>query len=78
LAVAWPGNGPLPYSVFTYVMLTHPALTALRLFLAREDGDTMSQIVWSVGFILLVGVIAVVVGPELGADWREFVGRPTK
>jgi len=59
-------------------MLTHPAVTALRTFLSREDGDTMSQIVWSVGFILLVGVIAVVVGPELGADWREFVGRPTK
>ena len=53
-------------------------MTALRTFLSREDGDTMSQIVWSVGFILLVGVIAVVVGPELGADWREFVGRPTR
>ena len=59
-------------------MLTHPGMTALRTFLSREDGDTMSQIVWSVGFILLVGVIAVVVGPELGADWREFVGRPTR
>jgi len=59
-------------------MLTHPALTALRSLLSREDGDTMSQVVWSVGFIILVGVIAIVVGPELGADWREFVGRPTK
>jgi hypothetical protein len=59
-------------------MLTHPAVTALRTFLSREDGDTMSQIVWSVGFILLVGAICVVVGPEIGADWREFVGRPTK
>ncbi len=34
----------------------------------------MSQVVWSVGFILLVGVVCVVVGPEIGADWREFVG----
>ena len=59
-------------------MLTHPALTALRSLLSREGGDTMSQVVWSVGFILLVGAICVVVGPEIGADWREFVGRPTK
>jgi len=59
-------------------MLTHPAFTALCTFLSREDGDTTSQIVWSVGFILLVGAICVVVGPEIGADWREFVGRPTK
>ena len=71
-------NGLYPRSVFTYVMLTHPALTALRSFLSREDGDTMSQVVWSVGFIILVGVVAIVVGPEIGADWREFVGRPTR
>ena len=56
----------------------HLALTALRTYLARENGDTMSQVVWSVGFILLVGAVCVVVGPEIGADWREFVGRPTK
>ena len=59
-------------------MLTYPTLTCLRTFLAREDGDTMSQVVWSVGFIILVGVIAVVIGPEIGADWREFVGKPTR
>ena len=59
-------------------MLTRLALTAIRMFLVREDGDTMSQVAWSVGFILLVGVIAVVVGPELGANWREFVGKPTR
>ena len=59
-------------------MLTHPHLTPLRAFLAREAGDAMSQVVWSVGFIILVGVIAVVIGPEIGADWREFVGKPTR
>ncbi|MGH9204560.1 MAG: hypothetical protein ACRD2A_25310 [Vicinamibacterales bacterium] len=59
-------------------MLAHPAFTPLRTFLAREDGDTMSQVVWSVGFILLVGVVAVVIGPEIGANWREFVGKPTR
>ena len=58
-------------------MPTRAYVTALRTFLAREEGDTMSQVAWSVGFILLVGVIAVVVGPEVGANWREFVGKPT-
>jgi hypothetical protein len=71
-------NGNIPDSVFTNVMLTHLTVTALRIYLSREDGDTMSQVVWSVGFILLVGVIAVVIGPKIGADWREFVGKPTK
>lgn len=59
-------------------MFTRLAYTATRIFLAREEGDTMNQVVWSVGFILLVGVIAVVVGPEIGANWREFVGKPTR
>jgi hypothetical protein len=59
-------------------MLTHLSLTALRTFVAREEGDTMSQVVWSVGFILLAGVLAIVIGPAIGADWREFVGKPTR
>ena len=59
-------------------MLTRLAFTALRTFLAREEGDTMSQVVWSVGFILLAGVLAIVIGPSIGADWREFVGKPTR
>ncbi|MGH2405742.1 MAG: hypothetical protein ACRDGN_14965 [bacterium] len=58
-------------------MLTRLAFTALRTLLAREMGDTMSQVTWSVGFILLVGVIAVFIGPEISEDWREFVGKPT-
>ena len=58
-------------------MLTRFDFTAIRTFLAREAGDTMSQVAWSLGFVLLVGVIAVVVGPEIGANWREFVGKPT-
>ena len=53
-------------------------LEAVLGLVSGEDGDTMSEVLWSVGFILLVGAIAVVVGPEIGADWREFVGRPTK
>jgi ABC-type lipoprotein release transport system permease subunit len=58
-------------------MFTRIVLVGLRVLLAREDGDTMSQVAWSVGFIILVGVIAVVVGPAIGANWREFVGKPT-
>ena len=59
-------------------MLAHLTLTALRTFFAREDGDTMSQVVWSVGFIILAGVLAIVIGPSIGADWREFVGKPAR
>jgi hypothetical protein len=53
-------------------------LDAVWFLMAREEGDTMSQVVWSVGFIILAGVLAIVVGPAVGADWREFVGRPTR
>jgi hypothetical protein len=53
-------------------------LGVFRTMLVRENGDTMSQVVWSVGFILLVGAVAVVIGPEIGGDWREFVGKPTR
>ena len=67
---------PFSASRPTYAMLTRLAFTVLRTFLAREGGDTMSQVAWSLGFVLLVGVIAVVIGPELGANWREFVGKP--
>ena len=59
-------------------MLTRAALMALRVFLLREGGDAMSQVAWSLAFILLVGAVCVVLGPEIGADWREFVGRPTR
>jgi len=57
-------------------MLTRLGLMALRTFVAREEGDTMSQVAWSLGFVILVGAVAVVIGPELGANWREFVGKP--
>jgi fumarate reductase subunit C len=53
------------------------ALATLRAFLVREEGDALSQVMWSLGFVLLVGAICIVLGPKVGADWREFVGRPT-
>jgi hypothetical protein len=36
----------------------------------------MSQVMWSVGFVILAGVVAIVIGPEISEDWREFVGKP--
>ncbi len=57
-------------------MHPHSTVTTIWLFLARQNGDTMSQFVWSIGFIILVGVIVVVLGPAIGGDWREFVGKP--
>jgi len=59
-------------------MLTHVTLAALRVYIAGEDGDAMSQVVWSLGFIILAGIVAIVIGPAVGADWREFVGKPTR
>lgn len=56
--------------------LADPTHLLLTLLSREEGGDTMSQVLWSVAFIILVGVIAFVLGPEIGADWREFVGRP--
>jgi len=58
-------------------MLTRLAFAAVRSFLACEGGYTMIHVALSLGFVLLVGVVAVVIGPELGANWREFVGKPT-
>jgi len=58
-------------------MLTTLTL-AIRAYLAREDGDALSQVIWSVGFIILAGVVAIVIGPAVGADWREFVGKPMR
>jgi len=59
-------------------MLTNVLITAVRAYLAREEGDAMSQVVWSLGLIILAGVLAIVVGPAVGADWREFVGKPIR
>ena len=59
-------------------MLTNVLITAVRACLAREEGDAMSQVVWSLGLIILAGVLAIVVGPAVGADWREFIGKPTR
>jgi len=48
----------------------------IRAITRGESGDT--AVLWSISFIILVGVVAVVIGPELGANWRDFVGKPTR
>ena len=59
-------------------MPTRVTLAAIHTFIARQEGDAMSQVVWSLGFIILAGVLAIVLGPAVGADWREFVSKPTR
>ena len=58
-------------------MRAHPAFTAFRIVFAREDGDTMSQVLWSVGLILLAGALVFFLGPEISDEWAGFVGNPT-
>jgi hypothetical protein len=61
----------------------HPSNVLANLLcrlLLREDGLTMSEFMWSIAAVALIVGIAVIIGPELGADWREFVnnrGSPT-
>jgi hypothetical protein len=46
-------------------------------FLFREEGLTMGEVMWSLAAVGMIVAIAVLLGPQMGADWREFVGRPT-
>lgn len=56
----------------------HPSnlLRNLSCLLTHEDGLAMSEVMWSVALIAMIAGVALVLGPEVGADWREFVGRP--
>jgi prepilin-type N-terminal cleavage/methylation domain-containing protein len=57
-----------PYHVLPYL---------IRL-LTREEGLTMSEVMWSLAVVAMIAGIAYFVGPALGADWREFVGDTTR
>lgn len=48
----------------------------LMCLLIREDGVDTSEFSWSLAVIILIVVVALVLGPQIGADWREFVGKP--
>ena len=49
-------------------------LTTLRFLLHHEEGE--SAVFWSLGVVVMVGVIALVVAPEVSSEWRNFVGKP--
>jgi hypothetical protein len=49
-------------------------LLTIRVLIAREEGE--NGVLWSLAFILMTGIIAIVIGPAISSDWREFVGRP--
>ena len=44
----------------------------------REDGLTMSEVVWSLAVVAMIAGVAYFLGPVIGADWQEFVGDPTR
>ena len=48
----------------------------LTYLLTREDGVDTSEFMWSLGVVILIVGVALVLGPQIGADWREFVGKP--
>ena len=49
-------------------------LITLRRRLHHERGE--SAVFWSLGVVVMVGVIALVVAPEVSSEWRNFVGKP--
>jgi len=44
----------------------------------REEGETLSQVMWCLAFIGLVGVVVVLGHDHIAPFWREFVGDPTR
>ena len=64
----------LPISMHPY----HVLADLLHPVHAREDGFTMSEVMWSVAVVAMIAGLAYFVGPVLGADWADFVGDPTR
>ncbi len=52
-------------------------LRFIRALLLSEAGLTLGEVMWSLAAVALIAAVAVALGPVIGADWREFVGRPT-
>ena len=57
----------------------HPSniLPLLYRFLSREEGLTMSEVMWSLAVVAMIAGVALAVGSVIGGDWRDFVGDPT-
>ncbi len=50
----------------------------LYKLLTREEGFTMGEVMWSLAAVAMIAGVAYLLGPAIGADWREFVGSPTR
>jgi type II secretory pathway component PulJ len=50
----------------------------MRRLHAREDGLTMSEVMWAFALVAMIAGIAYAIGPVIGADWANFVGDPTR
>jgi prepilin-type N-terminal cleavage/methylation domain-containing protein len=50
----------------------------MRRLHTREDGFTMSEVMWSLAVVAMIAGIAYAIGPVIGADWADFVGDPTR
>lgn len=56
----------------------HPLPHLLRRLHTREDGLTMSEVMWASALVAMIVAIAYFIGPVIGADWADFVGDPTR
>ncbi len=62
--------------VFAFDMHRSNLQQKLMYLLTREDGVDTSELMWSLALVVTIVGVALVLGPQIGADWREFVGRP--
>ena len=49
----------------------------LYRLLAREEGLTMGEMMWSIAAAVMIAAVAVFAGSAISPEWREFVGDPT-
>ena len=56
---------------------SHHLTHLLRRLHTREDGLTMSEVMWSVALVAMIAGLAYLLGPVVGGDWADFVGDPT-
>jgi len=59
-----------------HALLAH-IIVRLATLLTREEGESdLGWLIWSLGLVILGGVVAVLGGSYISPMWREFVGRP--
>ena len=50
--------------------------TLVVALLTREEGEGSDWVLWSLGLVILGGIVAALGGSYISPEWREFVGRP--